>query len=240
MRLAPTLILTSSEPPVRLPTSGGRRRWIGLLVAVVALVSLVAGVGWIVWWATDNINAPGPPPTGSGACGSADSVNIQLVFVDGHMVQACTRDRPACPNQTVTGSGNGQTASVSQFGLTNQLRSSSRRYILSISFDAALPGEAAEQTLQIDPRVFLPGPPGSGPSSNGTLSAAVVHITPRDPDQDGYTPASGSVTISSSHGVALGRIDGNFNVGPTRSDRPAPTSTTGSPVHVTGTFACNH
>jgi hypothetical protein len=232
--------MSDASEPLRQVTSGGRRRRIGLLAAVVILVGLVAGIGWIVWWVSDNINAPGPPSTGSGPCGSADSVNIQLVFNDGHTVQACTRDRPACPNQTVTRSGNGQTSSVSRFGLSNQLRSSSRRYILSVSFDAALAAEAAEQTLQIDPQVFLPGPPGSGPFRNGILSAAVVQITPRDPYEDGYTPASGSVTVASSHGVARGRIDGHFSVGPTRPDRPAPTSTTASPVLVTGTFACNH
>jgi hypothetical protein len=231
--------MSDANEPLRQLTRGGRPRRIGLLAAVVILVGLVAGTGWIVWWIGDNINAPGPPPTGSGVCGAADSVNIQLVFADGHTVQACTRDRPACPNQSVTGSGNGQTSSVSRFGLSNQLRSSSRRYILSVTFDAAFPAEAPEQTLQIDPQVFLPGPPGPGPSGNGALSSAVVEIAPRDPYEDGYTPSSGSVTVSSSHGVARGRIDGNFNVGPTRPDRPAPTSTTVSPVRVMGTFVCN-
>lgn len=217
-----------------------QRRQVALGAAVLVLIGFIGGIGWIVFWLNDNIGAPGPAPTGSGPCGPADSVNIDLVFADGRTVQACTRDRPACPNRTITGSMNGQTSSASLFGLSNQLRSSSRRYIFSMTLDSPLPAEAAEQTLPIDPGVFLPGPHGPGPSSNGTLSAAEVGITPRDPQEDGYTPVSGSVTISSSHGVARGRIDGAFSVGPPRSDRPAPTSTTVSPVRITGTFACNH
>ncbi|MEA2628313.1 MAG: hypothetical protein QOJ10_773 [Chloroflexota bacterium] len=217
-----------------------KRRRIGVVAAVLVLVGFIAGIGYAVWWLNDNIGAPGPPPTGSGPCVSADSVNIQLVFADGHTVQACTHDRPACPNQTITGTGNGQTSSVSQFGLNNQLRSSSRRYILSLSLNAALPAEAAEQTLRIDPGSFLPGPQRTGPSSSGILSAAVVQITPRDPYEDGYTPSSGSVTVSSSHGIAHGRIDGTLPAaGGTRTDRPAPSSTTESPVRITGTFECN-
>jgi hypothetical protein len=222
-------------------TPGHRRRiWLWVAVPTAFGLLVIAGLGWIAWQVIDNIDAPGPPPTGSGPCSSSDSVNVQLVFVDGHTVQACTRDRPSCPNGTITGSGNGQTFSVSRFGLDNQLRSSSRRYILSLSFDAPLPPEVAEQTLRIAPGVFLPGPPGSGPTSGGALSAAVVEITPRDPHEDGYTPGSGAVIVSSSHGVARGRIDGNFSVAPSRPDRPAPTSRGVAPVHLTGTFACNH
>ena len=225
------------------PMTPRRRRQIWLWVAVPTAVVLlvIAAFGWFAWQVIiDNIGAPGPAPTGSGPCGSSDAVNIQLVFVDGHTVQACTHDRPSCPNGTITGSGNGQTFSVSRFGLRNQLRSSSRRYILLLNFDAPLPADAAEQTLQIDPGLFLPGLPGSGPSGGGALTAAVVQITPRDPYEDGYTPGTGTVTVSSSHGVAQGRIDGTFNVGPTRPDRPAPTSTTAALTHLTGTFACNH
>jgi hypothetical protein len=222
-------------------TPGHRRRiWLWVAVPTAVVLVALAGFGWIAWQVIDNIGAPEPPATGSGPCGSSDSVNVQLVFADGHTVQACTHDRPSCPNGTVTGTGNGQTVSVSRFGLSNQLRTSSRRYIFSLNFDAPLPAEAAEQTLQIDPGALLPGLPGSGPSSNGALTAAVVGITPRDPYEDGYTPTSGTVTVSSSHGVARGRIDGNFNVTPTRPDRPAPTSTGAAPAHLTGTFACNH
>ncbi len=216
-----------------------RRIWLWVAVPTAFVLIALAGFGWVAWQVIDNIGAPGPAPTGSGPCGTSDAVSIQLVFVDGHTVQACTHDRPSCPNGTITGTGNGQTFSVPRFGLVNQLRSSSRRYILLLSFDAPLPPEAAEQRLQIAPGAFLPGPPGSGPTSGGALSAAVVEITPRDPYEDGYTPGSGTVIVSSSHGVARGRIDGNFNVAPTRPDRPAPTSTGAAPAHLTGTFACN-
>ena len=218
-----------------------QRQKIGIVAAVLVLVGLVAGIGWIVWWVSDNVGAPGPPSTGNGTCGSADSVNIQLVFADGHTVQACTRDRPACPNETITGSGNGQTSSMSQFRLSNQLRSSSRRYILFLSFDAALPAEAGEQTVPINPPGYLPGPQGpGGPSIDGMLSAAFVQITPRDPYEDFYTLASGSVTVSSSHGVARGRFGANVSTGgTTRPDRPATTSKIVSPSRITGTFACN-
>jgi hypothetical protein len=197
-----------------------QRLKITLVAAAVVLVALVAGTGWVVWWLNDNIDAPGPAATGSGPCTSAESVNIQLVFADGHTVQACTHDRPACSSQTVAG--------TAQFGLHNQLRSSSRRYILTVNFDAALPADTAEQTLQINPQAFLPGPPGAGPSGNGSLSAAVLQITPRDPAEDGYTPGSGTVTVSSSHGVARGQIDAVLNGG-----------SSVSPVRITGTFACN-
>jgi ectoine hydroxylase-related dioxygenase (phytanoyl-CoA dioxygenase family) len=70
-----------------------------------------------------------------------DSVFIQLVFADGHSVQACTRDMPTCRNETISGTGpDGQTSSVSQFRLANDLRSAQRGYHLFISFDTA-PGD---------------------------------------------------------------------------------------------------
>jgi hypothetical protein len=213
-------------------------RRIGLAAAVVVVICMLAGVGWIAWWVSDNLGAPGPGATGSGPCGPADSVNLHMVFADGHTVVACTHDRPACPNQTISGSGDGETFSVSQFELSNQLRSTSRRYILTLRFNAVLSAEAAEQTLTIDPKAFLPGPPGATPSSS-TLSSALVDITPRDPYEDALVPATGSVTVSSTHGVARGQIDGTFSSGAPRSDRPAPTSSTPIPTQVTGTFACN-
>ncbi|HXC77019.1 MAG TPA: hypothetical protein VNU19_08200 [Candidatus Acidoferrum sp.] len=218
-----------------------KRRQIGLLAVVLVLVAGAAGTGWAIWWFNDNLDGPGPGPTGSGPCSSADSVNIQIAFADGHTVDACTHDRPACPNQIITGSENGQTSSAPQFGFSNQLRSSTSRYIFTLSFNGALSAEAADQTLQIYPGAFLPGPGGPGRSSNGMPTEAVVQVTPRDPSEDGYTPQSGSVTVSSSHGMAQGRIDASFVAGGApRPDRPAPTSTTASPVRITGTFACNH
>ncbi len=195
---------------------------------VLVLFGLASGAVWGVFWIADNINAPGPGATGSGPCGPADSVNIQMMVADGHTVQACTHDRPSCPN-----------SSMSQFGFGNQLRSSSRRYIIFLRFDAALPAEAAEQTLPIDPRVFPLVAPAGGSAGNGTLSAAMLGITPRDPYEDEFKASSGSITVSSSRGVAHGRIDGKFNVGPFRSDRPAPSPATMSPVLVTGVFACS-
>ena len=214
-------------------TSISRRRLIVVLAVVLIPIGLfIGGVGYAVWWLNDNIGAPGPSATGSGPCGSADAVNIQMVFADGRTVQACTHDRPACHDRN-----SGQISGVPQFGIGNQLRSSSRRYILTLNFNGRLPAEAAEQTLKIDPALFLPDQPGSG---TGILSAAEIQVTPRDPYQDGYTPSTGTVTVSSSHGVARGQIDGSLNVGPTRPDRPAPSSNVPSPVRITGTFACNH
>jgi hypothetical protein len=177
-----------------------------MLVAVALFVAMVGYGGWLV---IDSIGAPGPSATGSGPCGSADAVNLQLVYADGHTVQACTRDRPACPN-----------ASVGRFGLNNQLRSSSRRFILLIQFDAALPAESTEQTLDL---AGFPEAPGSS-----TLSRAIMQLTPRDPTEDAYTTKSGSLTISSAHGVAMGQIDGTF---PELPEWPA---------KIAGSFACNH
>jgi hypothetical protein len=205
-----------------------RRRNVILAVVLVVVALLFAGIGWAAWWLSDNIGAPGPPPTGSGACTAADAVNLQFEYAHGYTVQACTHDRPACPNHTYNVVLEGRQTTLSQFGLDNQLRSSSRRYILVIRFDAALPADTTDKTLQLDPRGNSYGPPGS-PSSDGTLGAAVVQITPRDPYSDPYTTASGSLTVSSAKGVARGKIDGTFSA-----------SSTVSPTRITGTFACNH
>lgn len=216
---------------------GNRRRTIVILAAIVIVVGLFfAGIAYAAWWLNDNIDAPGPGATGSGPCGSADSVNIQMIFADGHAVQACTHDRPACPNHTVTGSGNGVTSSVTMFSLGNQLRSSSRRYILTIRFDSPLPAEAAEQTLSLSSGPWMmPGAPAA-PSP----TSALVQVTPRDPTQEGYLTQSGTLTVSSTHGVARGRIEGKFSGhGPTRADRPAPSPASEPPLSISGTFACN-
>src|SRR6266852_658885 len=151
-------------------TPGHRRRiWLWVAVPTAFVLLALAGIGWVAWQVIDNIGAPGPAPTGSGPCGASDAVNIQLVFVDGHTVQACTHDRPSCPNGTITGTGNGQTFSVSRFGLDNQLRSSSRRYVLSVSFNAPLPPEAADR-WQLQRRAHTPRSPG--PDLNGCGACA--------------------------------------------------------------------
>lgn len=204
---------------------GSRIRIAISATAVVVVVVLIAGIVWAGLWVADNIGAPGPAATGSGVCTSGDSVVIVLVGADRSNLPACTRDRPACPNQT-TGAG--------VFSLNNQLRSSSRRYILTIRFDAALPAEAPEQTLTL-----APGPgllPGQTPSS--ALTRATIEITPRDPSEPGWVTESGVLLVSSSKGVAHGRFDGSFTA-PARTDRPAPSPISGEPARVTGSFACN-
>jgi len=218
--------------------SGTRRRTIIILATVLVVVGLpLAGIGWAAWWVIDNVDAPGPGTTGSGPCTSADAVNLQLTYPDGRTVQVCTRDRPACPNHSMTVSMNGQSiATVAPFTFGNQLRSSSRRYILFVSLDGPLAAEAAEQTLTLkNGPGFMPGEPAPA-----TLTRAAVGITPRDPTEQQFFTASGSLTVSSSQGVARGRIDGKFSSGePTRSDRPAPSSSIPSPLAIGGTFACN-
>src|SRR5260370_7548105 len=146
--------MIQSATPVR-----RRRIWVWVAVPTAFVLLALAGFGWVAWQVIDNIGAPGPAPTGSGPCGASDAVNIQLVFVDGHTVQACTHDRPSCPNRTITGTGNGQTSTVSQFGLYNHLRTSSRRYIPPLTFAAPLPHAAPHQSPQIPPDPFLPPPP---------------------------------------------------------------------------------
>jgi len=220
---------------------GRRRIWILVGTLAVAGLLVMGGIAWAVWWVADNLDAPGPGATGSGPCTSADAVNVSMMFGDGHVVQACTRDRPACPNQAISGGANNQSVSVSVFDLRNQLRSTTRRYILSIRFDAALPAESAQQTLSINPLAgFPPGAPGSGPPNTDAPLAAAVQVTPRDPNQDTYVATSGSVVISSSHGVARGQVDGQFTgTGPIRPDRSGPPSNPASPVSLTGVFACD-
>jgi hypothetical protein len=214
-------------------------RTILILASVLVVVGLsLAGIGWVVWSVIDQVGAPGiPGVTGSGACGSADAVNLQLTYADGRTVQVCTRDRPACPNEAIGGTINGQQQpTVSRFTLSNQLRSSSGRYIFFVRLNSPLAAEAPEQTVTLGPGQWSkPGDPPPPPQMSATVS-----ISPRDPMGDQSTTQSGSLTVSSTHGVAHGRIVGSFSSGPTRSDRPAPSSTTPSPVSISGTFACNH
>ena len=214
--------------------TGNRERRIALAVvaAVVAALLIVAGLVLFVWFqAVNAISNPGPPATGSGPCLQTDSVFIQLVFADGHSVQACTRDMPTCRNETISGTGpDGQTSSVSQFRLANDLRSAQRGYHLFISFDTALPADMGDQTLQLDPQVGLPFEPGSTPAVNGNPQKADVQISPRDPQSDGYTAVSGSLTVSAAGGVARGTVQGNFS-----ANGPA-----GSPVRFVGSFVCKH
>ncbi|HEY1420014.1 MAG TPA: hypothetical protein VGG90_04820 [Candidatus Dormibacteraeota bacterium] len=198
---------------------------------VILGISVVAGATRLVAYVADNVGAPGPAATGSGACGSSDSVNITLEFADLHTEQACTRDRPTCSNQTVTDAQVGHSpTSVSEFSLDNQLRSTSRRYIFFMRAGTAFPTDMAQQTLPLDGRAGMPGQPqGAG---------VVLTITPRDPQEDGETSVSGTLTISSSRGVVHGEIDGSFTNGPPRADRPAP-SAHWSPERITGSFTCN-
>jgi hypothetical protein len=188
---------------------GTRQRTAITAIVLASFAIFMAMVLWGAWLVIDNLDAPGAAATGSGPCGAADAVNIQLLVAEGQTVQACTRDRPACPN-----------ASVGRFGLSNQLRSSSRRYILTIQFDAALPAESNQ--LSLDLAGFPPEPASSA------LSRAILQLTPRDPTADGYTTKSGSLAVSSTHGVASGQFDGTFP--------PLP----GWPLKIAGTFACNH
>jgi hypothetical protein len=200
-----------------------RRTMIILASALIVVGLFVVGIGYAAWWVIDNIDAPGPGVTGSGPCTAADAVNLQLVYAGGRTVQMCTRDRPSCRSQ-------------SQFLFGNQLRSSSRRYILSVRLDGPLATEAAEQTLPLSPGAgFMPGE-----QAPTTSTRALVEVTPRDPKEEAYLAVSGSLTVSSSHGVARGRIEGKFTSDePTRSDRPAYVRATELPLTIGGTFACN-
>ena len=214
-----------------------RGRVLGLLaVAVIVVSGLVGGAAWIAWQVIDNIDAPGPGATGSGPCGPADSVNIKLIFGDGRVVHACTRDRPACPNQTITGTLNGQSQTTrSQFRLNNQLRSSSRRYMFLVGFDIPFGPEMPERILQINPQSFMPDTSQSEP---GILSAAhaEIQMTPRDPIGDAYTPGAGTLTVSSAHGIVRGHINATFDQG-SRPDRPEAKTHVGS-ASLTGDFTC--
>ena len=225
------------------PASGaGRRGRLSVVVAATTLagVLFVGGAVWGFAWINENGGTSVPVATGSGPCSAADAVNLRLVYPDGHAIQACTHDRVACPNQTIGGSMNGGPVSyVSPFTINNQLRSSSDRYVLFIRFDGALAAETGAQSLPIDPQVLFPGAPGSGAPNAGPPMAAALQISLLGRSQNTYGPNSGSITVSSSHGVAKGQIDVAFAPGGTRPDRPAPLPVRKPPAQITGTFACN-
>jgi hypothetical protein len=143
-------------------------------------------------------------------------------------VHACTRERPVCIIQN-----------PSRFTFANQLRSSSRRYILLIQFDAAFPADMPEQTLQLDPSAMLlpKGPGQPAPPDHSGPAHAIIQVTPRDPTEGGFTADSGTMVLPSTHGIFTGGIDATFRIG-SRSDRPQP-STQPPPVKIAGSFTCS-
>ena len=194
-----------------------------MLVAVI-----VAGIGLLAWTLIDNIGNPGPSATGSGPCGSSDAVNLHFIFADGRTANACTRDRPACGNELLDPSDTGRGPKVLEFTLQNQLRSSSRRYVLFLRLDSALPAETGSVKLPLVNSLYLEGQGFPGFVGKATPSRALVDIRPRDPDGYPSTSAAGSLTISSSNGAVRGQIDGELS-----GDQG------GSPMHIAGNFACN-
>jgi hypothetical protein len=215
------------------------RLFMVLAAALIVVALAVGGAISLVSWLNDQLEAPGiPGATGSGPCSSGDAVNLEFVFADGQLVQACTHDRPKCSNQTVNGIINGQSQSrSSQFTLSNQLRSSSRRYILFIRSDMAIGADMPERILAVDQSQLVKGPPGTESSNSATTGHAVIEVTPRDHSSWAYIPGSGTIPVSSVQGVVRGTIDANISSA-TRSDRPQP-STGPVPVNITGSFACN-
>ena len=208
-----------------------RRNWIIALVAGIAAFFLLCGGGavWVLFQLADQIGAPGPAATGSGPCGSGDSVNLRLVFADGRVSQACTKDRPNCAAGSM-GTGLGDV-----FAFGNQLRSESGKYIFVVRFDVPVSADSAEQTVMIDPSVMQK--PGAEAEGNPSAPRALVEITPRS-NGTIYNAASGTVTVSSQHHVVHGVIDAAFTNGPPRTDRPQ----SGGPpqlLTMSGTFTCN-
>ncbi len=213
------LAVATAEPDVV-------RTWLWTAGAWQLVTLLLGGAVWAGTQLADQLWAPGVPgATGSGPCGSTDSVNIQLVY-SGQSIHACTRDRPICSNQD-----------PSLFTLDNQLRSSLRRYILFIQFDGTFPADMSAQTIQLDPSAMLPkGPRESPPADRSGPPHAIIQVTPRDPTEGGFTPSSGAIVLSSTHGIFTGAIDAAFPTG-SRPDRPQP-SPSDSPVRMSGAFMC--
>lgn len=208
--------------------TGPGRRLLLFVAAGVALAGLAGGAVWVIVQLADQLGAPGiAGATGSGACIQADAVVVQVEFGDGHSMQACTRDRPACANQTITSQNGATQSSVIQFTLGNQLRSATGRYIFFVRFNGAVPTDMSEQVLRIDPAGGFPKGPDTPPPAQSTPALAIVQLTPRDSSNAGYTPSSGSITVSAAGGVVSGSIDAGFG------------QTTGSgPDHLTGRFEC--
>ena len=45
-------------------TAVRRRRNVILAVVLVVVALFIGGIGWVVWWISDNIGAPGPAANG--------------------------------------------------------------------------------------------------------------------------------------------------------------------------------
>lgn len=184
-------------------------RSVTIMVAAAGslVVLLVAGLVWAAFQLADQLGAPGiAPPTGTGPCGTSDAVNVQLGYADGHSLAACTRDLPACQART-TAIVNGQSRPVSPvLALDHQLRTSGRRYILLVEVGAIVQADMPERVFTISPFAFLP----KGPTQSVTDGSALVEVTPRDPTEGNFTTSTGTVTLSSTAGVARGVIDGQF------------------------------
>src|SRR5438105_11436817 len=158
------------------------------LEAAVNVAMHVGGTILVGGQLSDQLGAPGiPRATGSGPCGSADAVNVELVYA-AQSVRACTRRQPDCKNPN-----------PSSFTFDNQLRSSSRRYILFIQFDAVFPADMPQQTVQLGPAALLlpKGPGQSAPPDHAGPPHAIIQVTPRDPTEGGYTADSGTILLCS-------------------------------------------
>ena len=179
-----------------------------IATAGVLVVGLGAGVVWAAFQLADQLGAPGiAAPTGSGPCGAADAVNVQLGYADGRIVSACTRDVPACQTRTTT-IVNGQSQPLSPtLTLDNQLRTSGRRYILFVEIGGVVPSSMPERIFTINPLAFMP----KGQNESVSDGSALVQVTPRDPMEDNFTTSTGTVTLSSGAGIARGVIDGQFD-----------------------------
>lgn len=190
-----------------------RKILIGGIGAVALLVA--GGAVWAGFLIADQLGAPGvSPPTGSGPCTSADAVTVHLAFADGRSVQACTHDQPACQSRSI----------APRFALSNQLRSSSRRYILFVAWDVTLAAGDQARVLQLNGGAFLPKGPPSPAGQAGDY--AIVELTPRDPTEGSWSAGSGTLTLAPISGGVRGDVDGAF------------AGRTSAPTAITGSFSC--